>query len=55
MSAGLLKDTDGYFDALTAYRAGDARPIVERFSDASRLAASSDAQLVDDLAALPSA
>jgi Fic family protein len=50
VSAGLLTDTQGYFDALTAYRAGDARPIVERFSDASRFAASSGARLVDDLA-----
>ncbi|WP_253272564.1 Fic family protein [Arsenicicoccus sp. oral taxon 190] len=51
VSAGLLRDTDGYVDGLTAYRAGDARPIVERFADASRFAAASGAQLVDDLAA----
>lgn len=51
VSAGLLKDTEGYVDALTTYRAGDGRPIVERFAAAARFAASSGAQLVDDLAA----
>ena len=35
ISAGLLTDTQHYFDALTAYRAGDAQPIVERFAEAS--------------------
>ncbi|WP_240643922.1 Fic family protein [Antribacter gilvus] len=51
VSAGLLKETEAYFDALGAYRAGDARPIVERFTAASRFAAASGARLVDDLAA----
>ena len=50
ISAGLLRNTAGYIDALTAYRAGDARPIVERFSEAARFAASSGAELVDALA-----
>ncbi len=50
ISAGLLIDTSGYTDALGAYRAGDARPIIERFSDASRFAAHSGAALVDQLA-----
>jgi len=35
VSAGLLTDTDRYFDALTAYREGDVQPIVERFAEAS--------------------
>ncbi len=35
VSAGLLADTDGYIAALTAYRDGDAAPIVERFAEAS--------------------
>ena len=35
ISAGLLTDTQRYFDALTAYRAGNAQPIVERFAEAS--------------------
>ncbi|GAA3632877.1 Fic family protein [Microlunatus ginsengisoli] len=50
VSAGLLIDTTGYFDALDAYRAGDARPIIERFAAASRFAAHSGVRLVDDLA-----
>ncbi|MCL2666327.1 MAG: Fic family protein [Micrococcales bacterium] len=51
VSAGLLRHSERYFDALGTYRAGDARPIVERFTDAARYAASSGARLVDDLAA----
>ncbi|CAM3454883.1 Fic family protein [Isoptericola cucumis] len=51
VSAGLLRDTEAYFHALGAYRAGDARPIIESFGNASRFAASSGAQLVDALAA----
>lgn len=51
ISAGLLKNTQGYFEALSTYRVGDARPIVERFAEASRFAASSGASLVDSLAA----
>lgn len=50
VSAGLLRDTSGYFQALMDFRAGDARPIVERFAEAARYAASSGARLVDDLA-----
>jgi Fic family protein len=51
ISAGLLRDTTTYFSALTTYRAGDAGPIVEQFSAASRYAAVSGKRLVDDLAA----
>jgi Fic family protein len=50
ISAGLLINTTGYTDGLTAYRAGDARPIIERFNEASRFAAKSGSTLVDDLA-----
>ena len=50
ISAGLLRDTDTYFDALTTYRAGDAAPIIERFAAAARYAAVSGKKLVDDLA-----
>lgn len=41
VSAGLLADTRGYFDALGAFRDGDVEPIVGCFADASfdRLAA----------------
>ncbi|ROR80051.1 Fic family protein [Plantibacter flavus] len=35
MSAGLLGDTDHYFRALTAYRSGDVRPIVETMTEAA--------------------
>ncbi|MFI5936660.1 Fic family protein [Actinoplanes sp. NPDC051494] len=51
ISAGLLTDTKTYFDALTAFREGNAGPIVHRFADASRFAAASGRVLVDDLAA----
>jgi Fic family protein len=51
VSAGLLTDTTAYVEALTSYRAGDARPIVEQFTRASRYAATTGRQLVDDLAA----
>jgi Fic family protein len=50
VSAGLLVDTQGYFDALNAYRAGDAGPIVAQFARASRYAATAGTRLVDDLA-----
>ncbi|MDR1236874.1 MAG: Fic family protein, partial [Propionibacteriaceae bacterium] len=50
LSAGLLTDTEGYFEALTAYRQGDALPIVQRFTDASRFAATSSRDLIERLA-----
>jgi Fic family protein len=49
ISAGLLADTDAYFAALTAYRDGDATPIVERFSQASVLAIANGRQLAADI------
>ena len=49
VSAGLLTDTDSYFDALTSYRAGDTAPIVERLSAASVLAVANGRRLVNDL------
>ena len=49
ISAGLLTDTKGYFEALTAYRNGDAGPIVQRFTDACCFAANSGRQLIHDL------
>jgi Fic family protein len=49
ISAGLLTDTQTYFAALSAYRAGDAGPIVQQFSDASRFAATSGRELIDRL------
>lgn len=50
VSAGLLVDTESYFDALTAYRQGDAAPIVERFSQAAFTAISNGCRLDSDLA-----
>jgi Fic family protein len=49
VSAGLLNDTDAYFDALTAYRQGDPSPIVERFARASFSAVDNGRVLADDL------
>jgi len=49
VSAGLLHDTRRYFEALNEYRQGDARPIVERFAEASRYAAYTGSRLVDAL------
>lgn len=49
VSAGLLTDTGRYFGALTAYRAGDAGPIIERFAFASRYASIEGRRLIDDL------
>ena len=51
ISAGLLVNTGRYFQALTAFRAGDAAPIIREFAMASRIAASTGTQLVDDLVA----
>ena len=49
MSAGLLNDTDAYFDALTAYRHGDPSPIVEQFARASFSAVDNGRVLANDL------
>lgn len=50
VSAGLLVDTESYFDALTAYRRGDAAPIVQRFCQAAFTAVSNARRLDSDLA-----
>ena len=52
VSAGLLADTDGYFAALTAFREGDATPIVGRFAEASSRATANGRQLVTELRAI---
>ncbi len=51
VSAGLLTDTDSYFDALTRYRDGDVAPIIDAFAEAAFRAASNGRQLVHDLRA----
>ncbi|GHD05762.1 Fic family protein [Zhihengliuella salsuginis] len=50
VSAGLLRRTDSYFEALTAYRSGNAAPIVAEFAGAARFAARTGEDLVDSLA-----
>jgi Fic family protein len=52
VSAGLLVDTEAYFDALTAYREGDAAPIVERFTAAAFAAVNNGRTLNRDIADL---
>ncbi|SFR78252.1 Fic family protein [Agromyces sp. CF514] len=49
LSAGLLTDVGRYFEALGAFRDGDAGPITHSFADASRFAAVSGRRLVDAL------
>jgi Fic family protein len=52
ISAGLLVAVEDYFDALTAYREGDAAPIVERVTDAAYAAVANGRQLIGDLRAV---
>ncbi|MDR1077949.1 MAG: Fic family protein, partial [Propionibacteriaceae bacterium] len=52
LSAGLLVDTAAYFDALSAYRRGDAAPIVSAVARAAWIAAAQGRRLVDALADL---
>jgi hypothetical protein len=52
VSAGLLTDADGYFDALTAYRAGDPVAIVTRLARAAFAAVANGRELVQDLHAV---
>jgi Fic family protein len=49
VSAGLLTNTGGYFEALTAYRAGDIGPIIERLAEASFAATANGRVLVNEL------
>jgi Fic family protein len=51
VSAGLLTDTEAYFEALGSFREGDAGPIVRMFAVASRYAAVTGRTLVDALSA----
>jgi Fic family protein len=52
VSAGLLTNTDAYFDALGAYRQGDPVPIVEQLAAASILAVLNGRHLIGDLRAI---
>ncbi|ALG83954.1 Fic family protein [Gordonia phthalatica] len=49
ISAGLLTAPDDYFNALTAYRAGDLRPICRSFADATFDAVANGRRLVLEL------
>lgn len=49
VSAGLLVDTTGYFNALTAYRRGDPVPIVDAMARAAFDAVGNGRRLVADL------
>ncbi|QAY73854.1 Fic family protein [Agromyces protaetiae] len=51
VSAGLLRDTEAYFDALGAYRAGRPDAIVEAVAEASFAAVRNGRRLVDDIRA----
>jgi Fic family protein len=49
VSSGLLADTDGYFAALTSYRAGDIEPIVACVARAALVGVDNGRALVADL------
>ncbi|VTR78703.1 Fic family protein [Cellulomonas hominis] len=49
VSSGLLRDTVGYFDSLTAYRAGDPDRIVLQASEAAVAAVINGRQLAHDM------
>jgi len=52
VSAGLLTDTAGYVDALTAYRRGEVDPIVRLVSEASFEAVGNARELVEEISAI---
>jgi Fic family protein len=52
VSAGLLSDTQAYFDALTAYRVGQVAPIVSMMAAAAIRAIADGRELVADLRAV---
>jgi Fic family protein len=49
VSAGLLADTEAYFEALGTYRAGDPSAIVDQLSNAAFAAVANGRELVADL------
>lgn len=52
VSAGLLSDTDAYYEALNIYRNGDPNPIIEEFSRAAFAAVGNGQELAADLMAV---
>lgn len=49
VSAGLLRQAEKYFDTLTAFRAGDAGPLVELFTQVCLFASDKGMNLIEDL------
>jgi Fic family protein len=54
VSAGLLHDVKDYYDALTAYRRGELRPIITAFTRAASYAVVNGRQLVRDIGIIES-
>lgn len=52
ISAGLLTDTQAYFDALETYRAGDPSPMVRNVAEAALSALVNGRELVEELRAI---
>jgi Fic family protein len=52
VSAGLLHDVDGYYNALDSYRRGDVRPIIAAFARAAGYAVVNGRQLLRDIAGI---
>lgn len=52
VSAGLLVDTDAYFNALTRYRAGEPREIIEQVARAALTSIENGRELVNELRAM---
>lgn len=52
LSAGLLADTEQYFESLNAYQAGDVTPIISTFVDAALRSLDNAHRLAEDLAAI---
>ncbi|CAN5138449.1 Fic family protein [soil metagenome] len=55
VSAGLLHDVKGYYNALTAYRLGEPRPIITAFTRAAGYAVVNGRQLVRDIGSIETA
>ena len=53
LASALVANREAYFDALNAYREGDAAPIVRSFTTAARIAASESRATAARLASMP--
>ncbi|WP_258132073.1 Fic family protein [Microbacterium sp. MYb62] len=54
LASGLLAQREGYFDALTAYRRGEAGPIISLFAKSARVAAVESRDSIAAIKVLPS-